>query len=878
MTRPAPKVPARPAPAHRVPARPAPAPGGPAAAPLLRRIATDPAGPLLATVVGPGGAGKTAVLDALAAGYRQAGIEVARHVPRTLPAVLDPDRPVLIDDAHRLDGRHLDTIHGLVESGTARLVLAHRPWPRPSALRAATAGGPARRLTVVVSHLDRAAVASRLAGRLGVTPPDGLVELVHEQSGGLPTLVDLLTQALCDAGRFDPARPTEFRRPDGVAVSMGMAERMRHHVDALEPPVQELLAALAVGAPLDLDVLRELLDLDPASAATVLADAVEAAKATGLVTEAGVLIPIVGSLMLRLTPMLRTRDLQRRLAVLELDRGGSMLTAGRRLLGTGVSGQRVATVFTAAAAEARTESPLLAAELYTAAVDAGAAPRSVAGARSHASALAGDLDRALQLADQVIAEPDAPDRAEALFAAAAVLAHRGLLASGAELLRMLPPAPATLAVPALLGTGALDEARATLEAGLRDTPNTVVARAATLLAGGMLSAVTGSGPAALSQLARAAVLLEPVAPSTLLPDTPAALTALVAMEGGDHTVAELALRRAVGGRHGGRPAMVRHRLLLAWLGLTRGRPEAARQLLAAADRRLEPREELLAAALAIGLARRDNDSAALAAACARARTALVEHPVDLYSLPWLGEAAVAAARRGAADWVGPHLEEAEALLARLGRPPLWTATLHWYRLQAAVAVEDGAEVGVQAAALAELAAVGPRHAALAAAATAWASLFDGTLDAERVQDAARGLHAAGLVWDAAVLAGQAGQRATERRDVLALQACARALAGPAADPVTGPAPAAGDHPRAVDDAPAGAPDPAAEPADPPAASVLSEREQEIGSLVLAGLTYKQIGEQLFISAKTVEHHVARMRDRLGVTSRNDLFGRLRALV
>ena len=60
--------------------------------------------------------------------------------------------------------------------------------------------------------------------------------------------------------------------------------------------------------------------------------------------------------------------------------------------------------------------------------------------------------------------------------------------------------------------------------------------------------------------------------------------------------------------------------------------------------------------------------------------------------------------------------------------------------------------------------------------------------------------------------------------------------------------------------------------------MLSDREQEIGSLVLAGLTYKQIGEQLFISAKTVEHHVARIRDRLGVTTRNDLFGRLRALV
>jgi DNA-binding CsgD family transcriptional regulator len=60
-------------------------------------------------------------------------------------------------------------------------------------------------------------------------------------------------------------------------------------------------------------------------------------------------------------------------------------------------------------------------------------------------------------------------------------------------------------------------------------------------------------------------------------------------------------------------------------------------------------------------------------------------------------------------------------------------------------------------------------------------------------------------------------------------------------------------------------------------SKLSEREREVASLVLAGLTYKQIGDRLFISAKTVEHHMARMRQRLGATSRSDLLAQLRAL-
>ena len=51
----------------------------------------------------------------------------------------------------------------------------------------------------------------------------------------------------------------------------------------------------------------------------------------------------------------------------------------------------------------------------------------------------------------------------------------------------------------------------------------------------------------------------------------------------------------------------------------------------------------------------------------------------------------------------------------------------------------------------------------------------------------------------------------------------------------------------------------------------------MGRLILAGLTYRQIGEKLYISAKTVENHVARMRRRLGAGTRNELFDRLRAI-
>jgi DNA-binding CsgD family transcriptional regulator len=56
---------------------------------------------------------------------------------------------------------------------------------------------------------------------------------------------------------------------------------------------------------------------------------------------------------------------------------------------------------------------------------------------------------------------------------------------------------------------------------------------------------------------------------------------------------------------------------------------------------------------------------------------------------------------------------------------------------------------------------------------------------------------------------------------------------------------------------------------------LSDREREVARLVVAGQTYREIGGRLYISAKTVEHHVSRMRQRLGASNRSDLLARLR---
>ena len=61
-------------------------------------------------------------------------------------------------------------------------------------------------------------------------------------------------------------------------------------------------------------------------------------------------------------------------------------------------------------------------------------------------------------------------------------------------------------------------------------------------------------------------------------------------------------------------------------------------------------------------------------------------------------------------------------------------------------------------------------------------------------------------------------------------------------------------------------------------SPLSDREREVAELLLLGMPYRDIGAQLFISAKTVEHHVARIRRRLGAESRSEMLSMLRAIL
>ncbi|MCI2422012.1 LuxR C-terminal-related transcriptional regulator [Saccharopolyspora sp. K220] len=814
---------------HSTTSRPAVLPDGHAAG-LRSAITADPTAPIVAGIQGAGGYGKTALLEQLAQTYRDAGVPVfgANAVERA------GEGAVLVDDAHRLDESVLGGLREVARRPDARLIVAYRPGPRPAALGELIGdlGAP-----VLLSALGREEIAEQAES---ATPE--WIGWLQAQTGGVPRYV---------------SRVLSTAEPGVAELPPRALDQFQHELDQLGEAGWECVTAMAVGATPHPDLLAALLDLDSAAVNSALL----AVRAGGLVGADDVLLPIVRAAALRLTPWERRLRVTRRLVETQLARGGSVLPLVAPLLGAEIAllpEATLAAAFEKAGEEALRDAPQLARRLFAAAVTAGTPAASVAARQARAAAVAGELDEALRLADQVIVDEAVPDKELGVQVAASVLAHRGLLERSAELCRwsvgrLRWPGDRAYAAVGLIGAGRLGDADELLRSSDDAGPPTSMTGAAAQLAAGVRESVVGSATTALSTLVRAAALSEPVGRSILAPDTPASIAALVALHCGELDVAQSTLDRAVESGTGGPLLHNRHRLLAAWLPLVRGDTVTARAKLPAT---IQPaaRDRLLATAIEAGIASRDNDMAALAAARGQARQAVAEHSVDLFALLPLGELVVAAARLRDQDWIAPYLTQARELLDRLGNPPLWTSMLTWKRLQAAVVLEEMYDAQQRAAELDGMAHHNPLAAAMAGAAPVWLRILDGHVDQDEVERVARALHAAGLAWDGARLAGQAAIRTTDRRAMLALLECARALQGKP------------PRPRAVRGGLSTESD------------LLSEREKEVAELVLAGLTYKQVGKRLFISAKTVEHHISRIKQRLGCANREDLLNRLRELL
>jgi DNA-binding CsgD family transcriptional regulator len=218
------------------------------------------------------------------------------------------------------------------------------------------------------------------------------------------------------------------------------------------------------------------------------------------------------------------------------------------------------------------------------------------------------------------------------------------------------------------------------------------------------------------------------------------------------------------------------------------------------------------------------------------------------------------------DQLRHTLDQAFTLLDSLGNPALWSVPLHWAGVHAGILANSPESVAPHGQALSG--ADGALARALSGAGRTWLRVLADQVDADEVSAAARALSHVGLTSDATRLAGQAALQTPDGRVSGAMLQLARDLKLSAG---------AAEMPSETTDAEpvTGGPSVARQP---PAGSPLSDREREVAELLLLGMPYRDIGAQLFISAKTVEHHVARIRRRLGAGSRSEMLSMLRAML
>lgn len=808
-----------------------------------------------AGVAGPGGAGKSTLLDELEVALRAEGIAVARRLDEFARSDLDPERAaLLIDDAEHLGDDDVAELTSLMRGDGPHMVVAFRPWPRSKAVAELVDRIGRQRPHIVLQHLSASGVRHRAAALLGDALPEDQVERVLDLTRGNPRFVDHALLAMRDDG-------WDLREASPLPATS--LERLRHRLDRLDRDLLDFLIALAVG----FSVSGPALATAPRFAGADLRALMSAARASGMVSPDGSLLPIVGITILESTPAHELwpirRDLVDAVDVAGLPLAGTALELARH----GFRDPRVAEALQVQADEALPTEPVDAWRLYAASIEAGADAAALAGRRAQAAWAAGDIRAAERLVDGLLTGTEHPDLPRVMNVAAAVWARKGMLRRSAEAYVSLTEAEecaaAPLAAVCLSALGEVGQAQVILAAAPRVEYPTSSQVAISIMADGILTAIEGAPDRALSALLQASSVMSESGEAIPLPEAPAVLAAHVALNAGELGIAADVLRSAIDAVQGGPAFRNRLRLTEALVALRADRPARARDLLAAAESSQRPlglRDEVLAHSVRIGLSRRTDDITNLVRAWNAARSTVARMPVDLTGFPALAELVIAGARLHESHLIEEPVADAWGLLEHAGQPASWSTSLHWAGIQAAILRNDQQDFAQHSTALLEAAPTNRVASRLAEAGRIWAAALKGEVDVEAVERAVRDLASAGYPWDAGRLAGHAAGRAAEHKDTLQLLALARGLhpEEPGTDSTREPA----------EEGPNGRRDDAR----------LSAREREVARLVLEGKTYAEIGNVIFISPRTAEHHIARIRRRLGVTTRSELLARLRLVL
>ncbi|WP_280232376.1 LuxR C-terminal-related transcriptional regulator [Nocardia cyriacigeorgica] len=807
----------------------------PCARELFREL--DSHQPVVHLIRGRSGTGKSTLLTAVRARLRERGVAVSDTTRREGDP---PQAALVIDNLDALGHDELETLRDTIESGDHTVVAAGRPRHHDPELRALFDAALRRGRVAELRPLGIAEIAP-FARELGMSVPRAVAAHIHKQTDGIRGGVVAALTAACHT-RLDASIAAVDTAVDGWARAV-LAD--------IDPALLDTLAVATTGSGLDAGELTEVLGVDPVEARELI----DRARATAVITDADLLLaPAVGPLRTLLGER-RFLAIQRDLLTARLNAGLLRDHTAVLLAESGLRDGRLAEFLCTAAGNSGND----AVRYYAAAARAGADRDAIAVRWAEAAALTGDYDAALRLAEPLLARDDVPaaNLAAAVRICAAVLTRRGLTDRAARLYTWLGPDragsewAAGAAVLYLAGDAAAATAMAESAARWAPTESNAPTRLIADAFGRTLRGREGETASAISTLVRATH----TDATRFAPCTPIAAATLLCLSTGDPARAVQTLRRAT-------DAGPRLPVLSAWAALAGGDEASAATTLAALDwDALDVRDALLAHAAAVGLARRGGDQAALTRAWQAAQPLLDEVEADLLTLLPIGELWLASIRLDDERRMTALVDGARALLDRLGHPPAWSNLFHWYGVQAAIARERPDELLPHAHALKAAAEAGDRHAAaLADAGRTWVLVLRGQVCGVRVESAVAELGAIGLSWDAARLAGEAALAATDPTTATALLKLARTVrADSRPSPVAPAAAANGDHPEASPD------------------ELLSDREREVAELVLLGLTYREIGARLYISAKTVEHHVARIRRRLGAGSRSELLAMLRAM-
>ncbi|MEU0496858.1 isoniazid response ATPase/transcriptional regulator IniR [Mycobacterium sp. NPDC006124] len=815
----------------------------------VARWRSTPNEPAKLLVTGGLGTGKSTVLAEIRAALRAAGVTVVARHPR---AGDPPGTAVVVDDAHLLGAPELEGLLELVGDPAATVVIAAEPLSHQPALTSLRTALTREAPEVVLAPLTPTEVHHAAAQLLGAPPSTNLVRDTMAVTAGLPFLVNA---ALSAVGSADDTPVTDVV---ARAARVALIERLRR----VEEPVLDTLLLSSLSQDLGPDDVAAALGVAQDEAQRL----VDSARASGLIAPAHTHAFTVSlhRSVAQIIGAARHHQVETALLRTQLEQSTLSTELALRLAEHGLRDAGLATALTDLAARHQ-DHPATAARLYRAATSVGASELSAK--LADALALTGDCATAGRLADDLLGSEVAAERAAAVRIAASVAAHDGRAAQAAELVRWLGPFPDALvgsaAVVSALGVGDVGTARAAAAADAAGPP-TSTARAARAMAEGLLLTVDGGYPAAVARLAQSVTEQTSAA---VAPDTASAMVTLVAMHGGDSVRARSVVGRAVRGTGDDEGfAGRRHALLLAWARMLDGKLTAA-DAASVAGGDLHRRDALWAAALQTAVARRAGDSGSVQRHWYAAMEVLTEYSMDLYALLPLGELWVAAARLRQVDLIKPAVDEAFGVLGALGNPVLWSVPLHWSGVHAGILANSPASVAPHGQALTAAAAHSSFARALATAGRTWLRVLANHVDADEVTVAARALTQFGLTWDATRLASQAALHTPDGKVSGAMLQLARDLKI-----------ATGGHGDGVDVAEmpaAAAPRPGSQAAREPR---LSDREREVAELLLQGMPYRDIGSQLFISAKTVEHHVARIRRRLGAESRSELMSMLRAML